>query len=430
MPRIIILFLAFCLYGQLQAQKDLRFVNPKNEAVPGVLVISYLGQEYGPSDADGFIRNLPESAGSQVQVFKEGYYIKLVQLDWNTSSSSPKLIVLQPNDITLEEVTVQANRIPFTDTLRVADFDFQDTLMLVLGYEYLVLSGTDFKAYWSIPNKNDYERLERDVRGNLFLLSEDSASQVLLRGSYIYFYPAVSIDQYKTYIEPLAAQFGEALVLRNNRLEQMPLPVSPMRPGGQGKSMSFPPFHNQGVEFFIYRQGEAPQPFYFSVDTASLLLAHDAFMDAFNIAATMERFYDEYGVWQHDKLFEIDQAQKIYRMYYAKPLPVPIFNVGPRYWLFDRFTDEVVVFDDQALEQERFPFTIDDDFIAPLIIQDYQVGTLYGLKEHRGMVFLHQIRNRQLQTGTKVALFAKETKVWKDQVYYIDEYNFLKQASQ
>jgi hypothetical protein len=429
MSRFLVLLFFLGLSQQLQAQQNVQFVDPQNNPIEGVVIISYLGKEYGPSDASGYIRNLAPEVGSMVQVFKEGYYIKVLELDWQTPPSEDIILRLQPNDISLEEITVSAKRIPFTDTLRVLDFDFQDTMLLVLGYDYLVVSGPDLKAYWTLENRQEFERLERDVRGNLFLLSEDSANQVLLRSNYIYFYPAVSIDQYQTYIEPLAAEMGTALVLRNNRPEQMPLPISPMRPGNQGKSMSFPPYHNQGVEFYIYRQGEEPKPFYFSVDTASLLLAHDAFMDAFNIAASMERFYDQYGVWQHEKLFDMDQAQKIYRMYYAKPLPMPIFQQGPEYWLFDRFTDVIVVFDAQGHEKDRFPFNIDEDFHSPLIIQDYRTGKLYALKEKRGMIYLHPFAGRQILPGSKVSLFAKETKVWQGRVYYIDEYNFLKLQS-
>jgi len=408
-----------------QAQLNVQFVDPQGEAIEGVILISYLGQEYGPSNDRGFIYDLAREIGSTVQIFKEGYYIKVWQIDWENSSQNTVQLVLQPNDIALEEITVTAEKVPFTDTLRVADFDFQDTLMLVLGYDFLVLAGLDLEPYWSIRNNNDYQTIERDVRGNLFLLSADSATQVVLRGEFVFLYPPVAREQYQTYIEPLAAEIGDALVLRNNRQEQMPLPVSEMRPGNQGKSLSFPPFHNQGVQFFIYRKGEEPVQFYFSVDTAAVLLAHDAFMDVFNIAAGMEATYDKFGVWQHEKLFDLDQAQKIYSMYYAKPLPMPIFNYRGQSWLFDRFTDEVVIFNSMAEEVDRFTLVIDDDFKSPLIIQDYRSGELFALKEKRGMVFIHPIENRRIRTGRKVGLFAKETKLWQGKVFYIDEYKFL-----
>lgn len=425
MPRILALILVFVGVYRLSAQVDVQFIDPKQKPIEGVVLLNYLGKEFGPSDAEGWIRHLPPEAGSVLQAFKEGYYLKSLEIDWARPAPGGLQIMLQPNDVALAEVTVSAKSISFTDTLRVLDFDFQDSLILVLGYDYLVLANLDLKPLASFVNKHEFRSLERDVQGNLFLLSKDSVSEVFLRGEHAFFYPAVSIEQYKTYIEPLAAVIGGSLVLRNNRPEQMPLPISPMRAGNQGKSMSFPPFHNQGVQFFIYRKAREPELFYFSVDTAALLVAHDAFMDAFSIAASMERYYDQFGIWQHEKLFDIDQAQKIYRMYYAKPLPIPIFKQGSEYWLFDRFIDQVVVFDSKGDKVSSFPFVIDDDFLAPLILLDPKTEQLYALKEKRGMVFLHRIVDKQIQIGEKLSLFARETKVWQNQVYYIDEYKKL-----
>lgn len=417
-----ILAFIFVLSGvfQLSAQVDVQFVDPQQKPIAGVVLVNYVGKEFGPSDAKGWIRKLPPEAGSVLQAFKEGYYLKSLQIDG--AKSTVFQVVLQPNDIALAEVTVSAKSLSFTDTLRVLDFDFQDTLVLVLGYDYMVLANLNLKPIATFRNKQDFRSIERDVQGNLFLLSKDSVSEVFLRARHALFYPAVSIEQYQTYIEPLAAVIGGSMVLRNNRFEQMPLPISPMRPGNQGKSMSFPPFHNQGVQFYIYRKAREPEPFYFSVDTAALMLAHDAFMDAYSIAASMEKYFDEFGIWQHEKLFDIDQALKIYRMYYAKPLPIPIVKQGNQYWLFDRFIDQVVVFDNSAREVAHFPFTIDDDFLAPLILLDPKTERLYALKEKRGMVFLHPIKDQQIQMGTKVSLFARETKVWQNTLYYIDEH--------
>lgn len=419
-------FLIFIFSLSAEAQfVDLEIVDENDQPVIGAIAIDFLGKEYGPSNKEGLIR-FPYDGGSLVQIFKEGYYIKVMELDWRSMKQSRLRLSLQSNDLKLDEVVVSAQKVPFTDTLLVQDFEFQDSNLFVLGYDYLLLSNVDWRLKWKSYNKWDYTNLERDPRGNIFLLSEDSASQVLIRANHIYFYPAVAIEQYNRYIKPLVAVIGESLVLRNTQVEQMPLPISPYRPGDKGKSMTFPPFHNQGVEFFIYRKGKEPQPFYFSVDTNAVLLAHDAFMDAFNIAASMETFYDQHGIWQHEKLFDLDQAQKIYRRGYAKDLPIPIFKQAEQYLLFDRFKDSIIVLNDQALITESHPFSIDDDFISPLIIQDYSSDRLFALKEKRGMVSLFAIDQYRLSGAQKVSLFARETKVHGDWLYFVDESNYLR----
>tara|TARA_B100001115_G_scaffold184760_2_gene188690 strand:+ start:857 stop:2185 length:1329 start_codon:yes stop_codon:yes gene_type:complete len=418
---LLFYLLAFGLRGQYL---DLELVNAKGQALAGVVAIDYLGKEYGPSNANGALR-IPETAGSAVQLFKEGYYIKLLELDWTELASRKVQVEMQSNAMELAEIEVQARAISFTDTLRVQDFDFQNEMLLVLGYDYLVLAQPDLKALWSLVNRADYTSIERDPRGNLFLLSKDSASQVILRSDQLYFYPAVSRTQYGQYIEPLVAQIGKALIVRNNQMESMPLPISEMRAGTQGKSMSFPPFHNQGVQLFIYREGQEPEEFFFSVDTPSVIAAHQAFMNAFSIAAGIEKVYDMYGVWQHEKLFDLDVAQKMYQRAHAKYYPTPMFKVEEEYWLFDRYNDQLVVFDAQGHQQEALPFSIEEEYIAPLVIQDYQQKKLYALKKERGMVYLYPFEGKKLGGGQKVALFARETKVYNGQLYYIDEYNFM-----
>jgi len=419
-------FLLFFFSLAAEAQfVDLQIVDENDQPVIGAIAIDFLDKEYGPSDKGGIIR-FPYDGGSLVQIFKEGYYIKVLELDWTSMKQSRLKVTLQSNDLKLDEVTVSAKKIPFTDTLLVQDFEFQDSNLFVLGYDYLVLSNLDWRVKWKSSNKGDYTKLERDPRGNIFLLSEDSASQVLIRTNHIYFYPAVALEQYNSYIKPLVAVIGENLVLRNIRAEQMPLPISPYRPGNKGKSMTFPPFHNQGVEFFIYRKGQEPKRFYFSVDTNAVLLAHDAFMDAFNIAASMETHYDQFGVWQHEKLFDLDQAQKIYRRGYAKDLPIPIFKQEGQYLLFDRFKDSIIVLNNQALITETHPFNIDDDFKSPLIIQDYSSDRLFALKEKRGMVSILAIDQYRLGGAQKVALFARETKVRGSWLFFVDESNYLR----
>ncbi len=423
--KYFLLLFCFSLSLSTSAQnRSIKVIDESSQAISGAIAIDYLGREYGPSNETGILE-IPAEGGSMIQVFREGYYIRIIDLSGKRSDQAPILVRLKSNELNLQEVTVSAKRIPFTDTLRVRDFDFQDTNLLVLGYKYLVLANPEMKLKWSIANERNYRSLERDPRGNLFLLTKDSASQVLIRGELLYFYPPVSIIQYNQYIKPLSAVIGGALVLRNIQEEQMPLPISPFRPGNQGKSMTFPPFHNQGVQFFIYRQGEDPQEFYFSVDTAGVLVAHDAFMDAFNIAAGIERYFDSFGIWQHEKLFDLDQAQKIYRRAYAKDLPIPIFKRKEEYLLFDRFQDKIVVFDQDGIETEAHPFVIDKDFWSPLIVQDYESEELFALKVRRGMVSLQAIEDYGLSSSQKLKLFAKEVKVKGDQIYFIDESNYL-----
>lgn len=420
---IIALFFSLSAEGQ---SLDVVVIDPNDDPIEGVLAIDFLGREYGPSSNRGIIR-LPAEAGTQVQFFKEGYYIKVIAIDWSIAESQPVLTVrLKPNDISLNEVVVSAEKIPFTDTLRVLDFDFQDSGLFVLGYDYLILASLDFTVKWQTSNRSKFKSVERDPRGNLFLLSKDSASQILLRENYVYFYPAVSISQYNTYIKPLKAIIGENLILRNIVPEQMPLPISHYRAGNKGKSMSFAPYHNQGAEFFIYREGKDPERFYFSVDTAGVLVAHDAFLDAYNIAAAIERYYDRFGIWQHEKLFDLDQAQKIYRMAYAKDIPIPIFKREGQHLLFDRFRDIIMVFDENGSRQDSISFKIDDSFHPPLIVQNYWSEQLYVLKEKRGMISLAPLLNFEIGSFQKLALFARETKVYDQWILFIDESNYLR----
>lgn len=410
----------------LSAQSiDVKITDQKGQPLADAILINYLGREYGPSNSEGLIIGLSADAGSLFQVFKEGYYIRVVEVDWSVLGDAPLVLELEPNGITLLEVNVSAEKVSFADTLRVQDIELHQQTILVLGYEYIVLSDLDLQAKLSVPNPRKFKSVERDPRGNLFLLTKDSVSQVLVRDDYLYFYQSVAIEQYRRFIKPIAAEIGDALVLRNLQPEQMPLPISEFRPGNRGKAMTFPPFHNQGVQFFIHREGMEAEPFYFSADTNAVLLAHSAFMDAFNIAAAIEKLYDKHGILNHRKLIELDQAQKIYRNGFAKDLPIPIFKREGYYLLFDRFQDEVVVFNEKALEVERHPFVIDDDYIDPLLIQDYQSGALYALKDRRGMVSIYPIEGYRLGEAQKLVLFARETKVHGEQVFFIDESNYL-----
>lgn len=422
-----LIYLFFFVGGiSLSAQSiDVKITDQNGRPLVGAILINYLGQEYGPSNSEGLIFGLSADAGSLFQVFKEGYYIRVVEVDWQKLNSSPLVLKLEPNDMTLLEVDVSAEKISFADTLRVQDIDLHQETILVLGYDYIVLSDLELQAKLSVPNRAKFKSIERDPRGNLFLLSKDSVSQVLVRDDYLYFYQAVALEQYQRFIKPIAAEIGEALVLRNLQPEQIPLPISEFRPGNRGKAMTFPPFHNQGVQFFIHREGQEAEPFYFSADTNAVLLAHSAFMDAFNIAAAIEKLYDKHGILNHRKLIELDEAQKIYRNAYAKDLPIPIFEREGHYLLFDRFQDEVVVFNSRAEEIERHPFVIDKDYVDPLLIQDYQSGALYALKDRRGMVSIYPIEGYRLGTAQKLVLFARETKVLGEQVFFIDESNYL-----
>lgn len=422
----IICILLFIWGPSLSAQSiDIRLADNNGQALSGAVLISYLGVEYGPSNAQGLILGLSADAGSLFQVFKEGYYIRVVEIDWSKLQSPLLELRLDPNAISLLEVDVSAEKISFADSLRVRDFDLHQETILVLGYDYIVLSDLDLQAKLSVPNQAKFKTIERDPRGNLFLLREDSVSQVLVRDDHLYFYQPVGIDQYRRFIKPIAAEIGGALILRNLQPEQMPLPISDFRPGNRGKAMTFLPFHNQGVQFFIHREGNEAEPFYFSADTNALLLAHSAFMDAFNIAAAIEKLYDKHGILNHRKLIELDEAQKIYRRAYAKDLPIPIFEYQDKYLLFDRFKDEIVVFNAKAELLSRQPFSIDGDYVSPLFIQDYQTKELYALKERRGMVSIYPLIGFSLGAPQKLKLFARETKVYSRQVFFIDESNYL-----
>lgn len=425
----IYLFLCLALLGGhgLYSQSiEFKIEEQNGQPIQGALVISYLGLEYGPSDSNGWVK-VPESAGSQVQIFKEGYFIKLIELDWNDiEDGSQQKIILQKNDIQLLTAEVSAEKLPFTDTLRVRDFALQDSLILVLGYRYLVLANLRMDVLLYLPNELGFQSIESDPRGNLFLMLNDSVVQVYLNKEMLYFYPAVGRPQYRQYIEPLVAVSQGRLILRNNRIESMPLPISPYRAGDQGKAMTYPLYHNQGVQMFIFEEGQAPREFYHSVDTQAVIYAHDAFMDAFNIAARMERLFDEYGVWNHPKLIELAEYQKIYRNAFSKYRPTQVFPYQNGFVLFDHFVDKVRHLDAKGALLWEEDFLIDDDFINPIIIQDLLSQDLFALRRKRGMVYLHPIQDFKMKAGIKVDLFAKETKLRGNRLFYINESNYLK----
>lgn len=416
------LLLAANIYGQTQT---LRIVDENSQPIEGVLAINFIGKEYGPSNAKGII-DLPYEAGSQFQIFKEGYFIKLIELNWDVLYEGRQVdIQLEKNDIELLTVEVSAAKVPFTDTLRVRDFELQDSLLLVLGYDYIVLANLDWRVLLYLPNNYGFESLEKDPRGNIFLLAKDSVVQVYLSREMLYFYPAVSRSQYIQFIEPLMAVDGERLIIRNNKIESMPIPISEMRAGTRGKAMSFPLYHNQGVQMFIYEAEKEPREFYHVVDTQSVIYAHDAFMEAFNIAAGMERLFDEFGIWDHRKLIDLAEKQKIYQRAFSKYRPVQVFPYQSGFLVFDHFIDKLrFLKGDGSLIWER-DFVIDKEFINPIIIQDHLSESLFALRRMRGSVFIHPIEDFKLGRGVFVELFAKETKVRGSDFYFIDESNYL-----
>lgn len=423
--------LIYLFVGHLVQSQNLDFKirDPQGKPLQGAVATSYLGEEFGPSNEAGLLK-VPARIGSQVQIFKEGYFIKLLELDWTKiEPGSSQEILLQPNDIELLTVEVSAEKIPFTDTLRVRDFEMQDSLILVLGYDYIVLAKLQLDVLIYLPNKANFTEIRKDPRGNIFLLEKDSVVQVYLNKEMLYFYPAIGRDQYQQYIEPLVAVDQGRLILRNNRIESMPLPISPYRAGERGKAMTYPLYHNQGVQMFVFSEGEVPREFYHSIDTQAVVYAHDAFMDAYNIAAGMEKIFDEFGIWDHRKLIDLAEYQKVYRNMFSKYRPTQVFTYKDGFVLFGHFMDKVRYLDPNGTLIWEEDFLIDKEFINPIIIQDYLSQDLYALRRKRGMVFIHPIQDFKMKPGFKVALFAKETKLRGKELYFIDESNYLKRQT-
>lgn len=426
MKRLIALITLLLSASFLQAQtRGLRIIDEQGNPILGAVAISYLGEEFGPSNAEGQI-DLERNIGSQAQIFKEGYYIKLVELNWDLIKEGVYTdIQLQKNDIELLRVEISAERIPFTDTLRVLDFEIQDSLILVLGYEYIVLANLKWDVFLYLPNSADFEKLERDPRGNTFLLNADSVVQVYLNREMLYFYPAISREDYRQYIEPIVAVDQGRLILRNNKIESMPIPIRATRAGTRGKAMNFPLYHNQGVQMFLYEKDKEPIEFYHSIDTQAVVYAHDAFMQAFTIAKYIEHVFDEFGVYPHQKLFDLSTAQKLYQNGFAKYHPTQVFPYDEGFILFDQFIDRVrYLKPDGSIVWEK-PFLIDKEFINPIIIQDLESEALFALRRKRGSVFVHPLKDFQMGSGYFVELFAKETKVRGRELYFVDESNYL-----
>ena len=414
--------LSFSAFGQSQS---LRIFDENNRALQGAVAINYLGQEFGPSNTLGLIK-LPPTAGSQLQIFKEGYFIKRIELNWErVEENLVSEIRLQKNDIELLTVEVSAERVPFTDTLRVLDFEIQDSLLLVLGYDYIVLANLNWDVLLYLQNKADFEALEKDPRGHIFFLHQDSVVQAFLNEEMLYFYPAISRDDYRQYIEPIVAAHDGRLILRNNKIESMPIPISATRAGDRGKAMTFPLYHNQGVQMFLYEKNHEPIEFYYSVDTQAVVYAHDAFMEAFEIAKRIEFIFDEYGILDHRKLLDLNTAQNLYQNGFSKYRPTQVFPYEEGFILFDQFIDKVRYLRvDGSLVWEK-EFVIDKEFINPIIIQDLTSNALFALRKKRGSVFVHPLHDFQLGSGFFVELFAKETKVRGDELYFINESNYL-----
>lgn len=168
MIRYLSLFFLICSFSAFSQTQSLRILDETGQPLKGAIAINYLGQECGPSAASGLIE-LPRTAGSQLQIFKEGYFIKLIELNWDqVQEGLVSDIRLHKNDIQLLTVEISAERIPFTDTLRVLDFEIQDSLILVLSYEYIVLANLNWDVLLYLENKADFEALGKTLKDMFF----------------------------------------------------------------------------------------------------------------------------------------------------------------------------------------------------------------------------------------------------------------------
>lgn len=427
MARFIIL-LALLFSSSLINAQEIRYETrdrASGNLVP-VIVLNSAAKPITTEEKSSF--TLKASDGDYFQLISEGHFIKSLSLDWSlVSSKETQIIYLQPLQLNLAEVEVVEKGIRFWDTLLVDDFELLNEKLLVLGDDYIVFSDLDGQVKKVLSNRFSFKRLEKDPRGNVFAFYEDSVVQIYEQEDKIYFYPAFPVEDYNTYIAPLSAVIGEALVLRNARPLIYPLPISPFRPGTRGKALSHPPLHNKGIEYIIYAKGQEPKIFYRSIDTAALEAAQLAFNQYFGVAARIEKLYDEYGILDNAKRFELDILRKQYQNYYAKFIPFPIVARAGSTWIFDHVKGLVQEIDAESLALGKsiaFPFP--EKPKEELIVSDQLSSSLFMVEERRGMVSVYPIgEDWKLGSRIELGLFATELKVAQQKLFYISEKNYL-----
>ncbi len=424
--RSIFLILAFGT-GLLKAQQiNYRVKDQSSGASVRVLVLNAQAQPLFKTEKANF--TLRPSDGDYFQLISENHFIKSLTVDWSAlKGSESQVIELQALELNLKEVEIVEKGIRFWDTLLVDDFELIDDNLLVIGDDYLVFSDLEGRVKKLLNNRFSFKRLERDPRGNVFAFFQDSVIQVYQQKDKIYFYPAFRVEDYNTYISPLSAVLGEALVLRNVRPLLYPLPISPYRAGNRGKSLSHPPLHNKGVEYFMYQEGREPALFYRSVDTAAVEAAQLAFNQYYGLAAHIEKFYDEYGILDNAKRFELDILRKQYQNYFAKFIPFPIVSRFGSVWVFDHIKGVVQEIDKESLALGRsIPFAYPSKLQPTLIIENKSASSFYLIEEKRGMVSIYAIlEDWSLAPRQEVGLFATELKASQNKLFYISDKNYL-----
>ena len=427
MARFLILFVLLSSSSLIKAQeikyetRDRVGGNP----VP-VIVLNSAAKPITTEEKSSF--TLKASDGDYFQLISEDHFIKSLSIDWSlVSSKETQIIYLQPLQLNLAEVEIVEKGIRFWDTLLVDDFELLNEKLLVLGDDYIVLSHLDGQVIKILINRFSFKRLEKDPRGNVFAFYEDSVVQIYEQEGKIYFYPAFAIEDYNTYIEPLAAAIGKSLILRSVRPVVYPLPISEFRPGNRGKALSHPPFHNKGIEYTLYSKGEVPRTFYRSIDSAAVEAAQLAFISYYQLASEMERFYDLYGFIDNIRRFELDIMRKQYQNYYAKFISFPLIKREASLWVYDHVRGVINEFDTvsfklQATRTFPFPKKPQPNYILP----DQSNEDLYLVDESRGSISIAGILDSsRLGVPIDLGLFATELKVIKGRVFYISDKNYL-----
>jgi hypothetical protein len=421
---LVLFLLAF---GSLGAQSlQLEFRDVESQAAVKVQVLNALGRSVIKGES-AFI-SLSVEEGSYFQFISDRHFIKSLTVDWASIELGAKQVIyLQPLRIDLQEVEISAKAILFWDTLLVNDFEFLGENLLVLGDGQIVLSNLEGKVIKLLKNGYAFKRLEKDPRGNVFAFYQDSVIQIYYQGDRLFFYPAFPQEDYNTYIEPLSAVIGNSLVLRRASPILFPLPISEFRPGNRGKALGHPPYHNKGIEYIIYTKDAKPVLFYTSVDSVAMEAAQLAFFSYYGLAASLERFYDEYGYVDNERRFQLDILRKQYQNYYAKFIPFPIVKRFGSWWVFDHIKGVVQQIDSNTyVLGEAIPFSFPKKPSEDLILENEEGGQFYLQELKRGMVTIFPIReNWQLGSAIELGLFATELKISKETLFYISDKNYL-----
>lgn len=334
--------------------------------------------------------------------FRQNFIFGIEQKGYESSwfkmiDPDKKIYTIQLNykylDLPTMEVTVRKPE----EALRINSVNIIDYIPTSYGIVTLKkMMGQYFVALDSISKEGqgyafNYEKpisLYRDCLGNIHILGKQLVYQIYLTPDTFQLVDIASVEQFKEFLEPCVAQFGNNFVLRDLTMD------------------------NQRYDLTLYERDNGNKNFYTQIDTLTARTASEARLathylnypgdfciisGTINRALAREVIREQYPLL-NPYLYSEDLANStipdlvgLARQYpmWSYPIDVRTFQLGKHVVVVDFETDSVSVFNGKGDFVQARKFNVDAD--VKEVWQDYDNGNLFLYSRAKGEYLLFQL---------------------------------------